>query len=187
VGIDRQAVRRAVFLDRDGVLNAAILRDGKPYPPSSLAEVRILEDVPRALRLLKNAGLQLAVISNQPDVARGTQRRETVEGINNWLASQLPLDRFDVCYHDDADACDCRKPKPGLIVRSAQFLGVEAAASFVAGDRWRDIEAGEAAGCRNVWIDRGYDEKQPSTYDYRATSLLDAAKWIVQQLQLEGM
>ena len=179
-------MKRAVFLDRDGVLNAAVLRDGNPYPPASLSEVRVLEDVPQALRLLKSAGLQLAVISNQPDVARGTQRRETVEAINEWLASQLPLDRFDVCYHDDADACDCRKPKPGLIVRSAQGLGVEATASFVVGDRWRDIEAGKAAGCRSVWIDRGYTEKQPTNHDYRATSLLDAAEWIVQQLATTG-
>lgn len=175
-------MKRAVFLDRDGVINAAVVREGKPYPPASLAEVRILDDVPQALHLLKTAGLRLAVITNQPDVARGTQQREVVEAINSWLGSQLPLDRFEVCYHDEADACDCRKPKPGLIVCSAQAMGVELATGFLVGDRWRDIEAGKAAGCRSVWIDRGYAEKQPENHDFRATSLLDAAKWIVQQL-----
>ena len=173
---------RAVFLDRDGVLNAAILRHGKPYPPATLAEVRILDDVPDALRLLKAAGLRLGVVSNQPDVARGTQSRQVVEAINAWLSAQLPLDRFDVCYHDEQDACECRKPKPGLILRSAKALGVDAAASFVIGDRWRDIEAGRAAGCRNVWIDRGYVEKQPSGHDYRAISLIEAAEWIIKKL-----
>lgn len=175
-------MKRAVFLDRDGVINAAVVREGKPYPPASLAEVHILEDVPQALRLLKAVGLQLAVITNQPDVARGTQQREVVEAINSWLGSQLPLDRFEVCYHDEVDACDCRKPKPGLIMRAAQALGVEVATSFMVGDRWRDIDAGKAAGCRSVWIDRGYAEKQPDNHDHRATSLLDAAEWIVQQL-----
>jgi D-glycero-D-manno-heptose 1,7-bisphosphate phosphatase len=179
-------VKRAVFLDRDGVINAAVVREGKPYPPASLAEVRILEDVPQALRLLKAAGLGLAVITNQPDVARGTQQREVVEAINSWLGSQLPLDRFEVCYHDEADACDCRKPKPGLIVRSAQALGVKVAMGFLVGDRWRDIDTGKAAGCRSVWIDRGYAEKRPCNHDYRATSLYEAAVWIVQQVRLTG-
>jgi D-glycero-D-manno-heptose 1,7-bisphosphate phosphatase len=172
---------RAVFLDRDGVLNAAVVRDGRPHPPSGLDETRILEDVPQALRLLKEAGMQLAVVTNQPDVARGTQRREVVEQINAWLGSILPLDRFEVCYHDEADGCDCRKPKPGLILRSARALGVDERAGFVVGDRWRDIDAGKAAGCRTVWIDRGYKEKRPSGYDCRAASLLEAAQWIIRQ------
>lgn len=172
---------RAVFLDRDGVINAAVVRDGRPYPPDSVGQTRILEDVPQALRCLKDAGMPIAVITNQPDVARGTQKREVVEEINAWLASKLPLDLFEVCYHDEADNCDCRKPKPGLILRSAQALGVDPRIGFVVGDRWRDIEAGKAAGCRTVWIDRGYDEKKPSGYDFRASSLLEAAEWIVQQ------
>ena len=174
--------RRAVFLDRDGVLNAAVLREGRPYPPS-LAEVRIPEGVHEALDLLKIAGLILVVISNQPDVARGAQRRETVEAINAWLGSRLPLDRFEVCYHDDADCCDCRKPKPGLIHRSAKALDIALEESFVVGDRWRDIDAGKAGGCRSVWIDSGYAEKKPTNHDYRATSLLDAATWIIKQLK----
>ena len=174
---------RAVFLDRDGVLNAAIVREGKPYPPASLTDVHMLEDVPKALNLLKAVGFQLVVITNQPDVARGTQKREVVESINAWLGSRLPIDRFEVCYHDEKDSCDCRKPKPGLILRSALAMGVEPATGFVVGDRWRDIEAGKAAGCRCVWIDHGYDERPPADHDYRATSLLEAAEWIVKQLE----
>jgi D-glycero-D-manno-heptose 1,7-bisphosphate phosphatase len=184
MGVSNNALNRVVYLDRDGVINAAIVRDGKPNPPSSVVETHILDDVPQALALLKAAGFHLAVVTNQPDVARGTQRREQVEAINAFLASELRIDHFEVCYHDEADACDCRKPKPGLIYRSARALGVEAQDGFVVGDRWRDIEAGQAAGCRTVWIDRGYDEKSPSGYDYRTTSLLEASKWIVQQISL---
>ncbi len=177
-------MNRAVFLDRDGVINAAMVRDGKPYPPATLGEVRILDDVPEALCLLKAAGLRLAVITNQPDVARGTQRREVVESINAWLGAHLALDQFEVCYHDEVDGCDCRKPKPGLILRSANEMNANVAESFVVGDRWRDIEAAAAAGCRSVWIDRGYSERQPSKHDFRATSLLEAAQWIIQHIEI---
>ena len=182
MGIGGQAVRRAVFLDRDGVINEAVVRRGKPYAPASPAETRIVDDAPQALGLLKKAGFQLAVISNQPDVARGTQTREAVEAINALLARQLPLNLFEICYHDDADGCECRKPKPGLIYRSAKALSVDPASGFVIGDRWRDIEAGRTAGCRTVWIDRGYEEKQPIGYDFRANSLFDAVEWILQHV-----
>ena len=172
-------MNRAVFLDRDGVLNAPIMRDGKPHPPASVTEARMLEGVAQATQLLHEAGFLLAVVSNQPDVARGTQQRANVEAINDWLRSTLPLDHFDVFYHDDADECECRKPKPGLILRSARRLGADPAASFVVGDRWRDVDAGRAAGCRSIWIDRNYAERSPMAHDYRADSLLDAAQWIL--------
>lgn len=183
MGIYDTVNRRAVFLDRDGVLNAVVVREGRPFPPLSLAEVKIPDDVPKAISLLKEAGMVLVVVSNQPDVARGTQRREVVQEINEWLGSQLPLDRFEVCYHDDADCCGCRKPKPGLIHRSAKALNIVVEDSFVVGDRWRDIDAGKAAGCRSVWIDCGYAERKSISHDYRATSLLDAATWIIKQIE----
>lgn len=181
MGIRGQTLNRAVFLDRDGVINAAVVRDGRPYPPYSVGETRILDDVPQALALLRAAGFRIAVITNQPDVARGTQSRDKVEAINAFLRLQLPLDHFEVCYHDEADSCDCRKPKPGLIFRSALALNVDVTKGFVVGDRWRDIEAGRSAGCRTVWIDRDYNEKSPIDYDHRAISLLAAVKWIIQQ------
>lgn len=177
-------MNRVVFLDRDGVINRAMVRDGEPFPPASVEQTEILPDVLEALALLKRSGMLLAVITNQPDVARGSQTRENVEAINAFLAAKLPLDRFEVCFHDDTGNCDCRKPKPGLIRSAARALAGDPVEGFVVGDRWRDIEAGRAAGCRTVWIDRGYDEKSPSGYDYRTTSLLEAAKWIVQQINL---
>jgi len=181
MGVSGQILNRVVFLDRDGVINAAVVRDGRPYPPASVAETRVLDDVPRALELLKAAGFRLAVITNQPDVARGTQTQAAVQAINAFLASKLPLDHFEVCYHDVGDRCDCRKPKPGLIYRSARTLGADPVGGFVVGDRWSDIGAGRLAGCRTVWIDRGYREKIPEGYDHRTTSLLAAAQWIIEQ------
>ena len=148
----------AVFLDRDGVLNRVVLRNGKPHPPPSLKELEILPGVPEALRALKAAGYRLIVVTNQPDVARGAQTREAVEAINAALVAALPLDDVLVCYHDDRDHCDCRKPQPGLLIRAAAKYKIDLAASFMIGDRWKDIEAGRRAGCKTILIDCGYAE-----------------------------
>jgi D-glycero-D-manno-heptose 1,7-bisphosphate phosphatase len=171
--------RRAVFLDRDGVINRAVVREGKPYPPASLEELEILPGVVAALTRLKAAGFILVVVSNQPDVARGTMARETVEAINARLAESLPVDDFRMCYHDSKDSCDCRKPKPGMLVAAARDYGIDLTASFMVGDRWRDVEAGQRAGCKTLFIDYGYDERQPESCDYRVKSLPDAAEVIL--------
>ncbi|MGZ5065720.1 MAG: D-glycero-alpha-D-manno-heptose-1,7-bisphosphate 7-phosphatase [Usitatibacter sp.] len=171
--------RRAVFLDRDGVLNRAVLRGGKPYPPASADETEIVPGAADALARLKEAGYFLIVVSNQPDVARGTATRAQVEAINARLAQDLPIDRFIMCYHDSVDGCDCRKPRPGMLLAGAREFGIDLASSFMVGDRWRDVEAGAAAGCRTVFIDHGYDEKRPESCDYRVSSTSEAASAIL--------
>ncbi|MGA2593079.1 MAG: HAD family hydrolase [Bryobacteraceae bacterium] len=173
-------MNRAVFLDRDGVLTDALLRDGKPYAAVTLAETRIAPDAPAALARLKAAGFLLVVVTNQPDVARGIARREDVEAIHAALRAALPLDACFVCYHDDADACTCRKPLPGLLTQAAAEYGIDLARSFMIGDRWRDVDAGAAAGCRTIWIDRGYREPPPAhAPDARVGTLAAAAEWIL--------
>jgi len=173
-------MKRAVFLDRDGVLTRVLVRDGKAYAPVTLAEMEIDADAPAALARLKAAGFLLVVVTNQPDVARGITRREDVETMHATLRAALPLDAWFVCYHDNADACDCRKPQPGMLLQAAAAHAIDLAASFMIGDRWRDIDAGTAAGCRTIWIDRGYDERAPEhPPDARVDSLRAAADWIV--------
>lgn len=166
-------------MDRDGVINRAIVRDGKPYPPHNIDEVEILPGVYEALQKLRNAHYRLIVVTNQPDVARGTQTRETVEALHKKLKSQLKLDEFRVCYHDDADCCDCRKPKPGLLIEAAKANGIDLGASYMIGDRWRDIEAGQRAGCKTIFIDWGYGEIRPKNYSVSVNSLIDAVEWIL--------
>src|SRR5262245_42336585 len=129
---------RAVFLDRDGVLIEAVVKNGKPFPPDSWLKTRILPNVPAALEQLKEGGFLLIVITNQPDVARGEQKKEVVEHIHSGLRSQLPLDDIYVCYHDDSDQCDCRKPKTGMILEAAQRHSIDLPSSFVIGDRAKD-------------------------------------------------
>jgi D-glycero-D-manno-heptose 1,7-bisphosphate phosphatase len=172
--------RRAVFLDRDGVLNAAFVRDGLPYPPHSVDEVEILPGVEEACTRLRGSGFDLVVVTNQPDIARGTQTLEAVRRINDALLAALPLDEIVICPHDDADGCDCRKPKPGMLEAAAQRRGIDLAASFMVGDRWRDVEAGIRAGCRTLLIDRGYYERSVQP-DVSVADLGEAAVWILQR------
>jgi D-glycero-D-manno-heptose 1,7-bisphosphate phosphatase len=172
-------LRRAVFLDRDGVINRAIVRDGKPYPPASLAELEILPGVLEALQKLHDANYLLVVVTNQPDVARGTSKREEVEIINAFLSSQLPIDDFKTCYHDSSDKCNCRKPLPGAFLEAAQEHNIDLSKSFMVGDRWRDIEAGASAGCKTFFINYRYAEQKPDAPDFIVSSLLEAKKIIL--------
>jgi D-glycero-D-manno-heptose 1,7-bisphosphate phosphatase len=172
-------LNRAVFLDRDGVINRAIVRNGRPYPPSTLAELEVLPGVPDALEKLHAAGFVLIVVTNQPDVARGIQTREVVEEMNETLKKRLPIDEFRVCYHDSVDHCRCRKPQPGAIVEAAEAWDVDLRSSFLVGDRWRDIEAGQRAGCTALFIDYGYDEKYPEEPFVRVASVSEAAEYII--------
>ena len=169
--------RKAVFLDRDGVLNRASVRGGKPYPPRSLQEVELLDGVQEAAGRLRAKGFLLVAVTNQPDVARGTASVKGVEAINALLVDRLGLDLVKTCFHDDDDECACRKPKPGLLLDASRQLDIDLGASFMVGDRWKDIAAGEAAGCTTVFVDHGYAERQPESPDYRCGSLLD---WVNQ-------
>lgn len=172
-------MNRAVFLDRDGVINKAFVRNGKPHPPQNLAELEIIEGVSSALSALKTAGWLLVVISNQPDVARGTLDRSSVDMIDDHLKKNLPIDDFRVCYHDDFDLCNCRKPLPGSILKAAIDYRIDLSKSYMIGDRWKDIEAGKRAGCKTIFIDYGYQEKYPKGYDHSVVSLLEATNIIL--------
>jgi D-glycero-D-manno-heptose 1,7-bisphosphate phosphatase len=171
-------MRRAVFLDRDGTINRAVIRDGLPYAPARVEDVEIPADVPIALRRLAAAGFALVVVTNQPDVARGRQTRENVEAINAALGRSLPLDEFRVCYHDDDDdRCDCRKPKPGLLLRAPAY---DVANSYMIGDRWRDIEAGRRAGVKAaILVESGHTEPYTVEPDVKVRTLNEAADWIL--------
>jgi D-glycero-D-manno-heptose 1,7-bisphosphate phosphatase len=177
---------RAVFLDRDGVLNRTTVENGVPHPPATAAQVELLPGVPDALALLATRGLLRIVVTNQPDVARGAQTREAVEGINQRLLRELPLDAVYTCYHDDPDQCECRKPRGGLIEQASQAFDIDPRASFMVGDRWSDIAAGQAAGCTTFLLDAPYSQSHRCTPDYNVADLLQAARQIVGLLQSTG-
>lgn len=175
------SLRPAVFLDRDGVLNRALMREGRPYPPASLAEFEILPGVEPACRRLKDAGYVLVVATNQPDVGRGTLKREVVEELHAHLCRVLPIDRVEVSYApgggDPPD--EFRKPRPGMLLRAAREMGLDLPRSFMVGDRWRDIDCGHAAGCRTILVDHHYAEELRQAPDHRVKDLAEAADWII--------
>ena len=172
-------MKHAVFLDRDGVINRAIIRNGKPYPPNNIAEVEIFPGVCEAIQKFHDANYIVIVITNQPDVARGTVIRENVEAINSYLLSRCLIDEFMTCYHDDQDNCNCRKPLPGAIIEASIKYGVDLSKSFMVGDRWRDIEAGKRAGCKTIYVSNEYSEKKPLNYDYQVKSLIEVVEIIL--------
>ena len=172
-------VKRAVFLDRDGVINRAFVREGKSYPPDTIEELTILPGVPEALARLRAAGFLNVIVTNQPDVATGKQRREVVEAMHAFLLSQYPIDSVKVCYHAEADHCACRKPRPGMLLEAAGELGIDLAASYMVGDRWRDVGAGQAAGCKCYFLDYGYSEKRPENPYVAVKSLAEAGDLIL--------
>jgi len=172
---------KAVFLDRDGVLNKPVIKDGKPYPPSSVADFEIYPEVFVALRKLRQMNFRICVVTNQPDVARGIQKQSVVEAMHRRLRDALGIKDFYICWHDDADHCDCRKPKPGLITRAAADHRIFLPGSYMIGDRWRDVNCGLAAGCRTIFIDRGYNESLRREPHFRALNLGEAIDIIVSQ------
>ncbi len=171
--------RPAVFLDRDGVLNRPVVRDGKPYPPRSLDEFEVLPGVAEACDALRNAGFVLVVVTNQPDIARGTQTVEDVDRLHRRLNELVRVDAIYVCPHDDADNCECRKPRPGMLLAAAQDHGLDLSRSVCVGDRWRDIEAARRANVRAVHIDWHYQERAAANPDAVVNDLTEAAEWIL--------
>ncbi len=171
-------MRKAVFLDRDGVLNKSIVRDNRPCSPSSLDELVLIDNACRACEQLRASGYLLIGVTNQPDIARGKISREEIEKFNAVVTSEMALDEMRMCPHDDEDACSCRKPKPGMLIVAARSFDIDLSTSIMVGDRWKDIEAGQAAGCRTVFIDYGYNEQKPTRADHICLNLFDAVPWI---------
>ena len=171
--------KKAIFLDSDGVLNTAIMKDGKPLAPTSLASLEIPDEVKPALDQLKAAGYLLICVTNKPDVERGLMTQADVDAIYRKMNHDLPLDDIFICYKENSE---CYKPKPGLLLAAAKQYDIDLALSYMIGDRWRDIGAGQAAGCKTIWINRHYEEKQPfPTADYTVFSLTEAVALILKK------
>jgi D-glycero-D-manno-heptose 1,7-bisphosphate phosphatase len=171
----------AVFLDRDGVLNQVVERDGGTHPPASVEEFAFLPGTVESVRRLHAAGFSLVVVTNQPDVARGRQTREGVEAIHQRLRAELPMLDVLVCFHDDGDGCLCRKPKPGLLLEAAFRWPLDLPRSFIVGDRWSDVVAGQTAGCRAILVETPYSRRERCRPDHCVRGLAEAAEWILAQ------
>jgi D-glycero-D-manno-heptose 1,7-bisphosphate phosphatase len=173
-------VARAVFLDRDGVLVVPEFRDGRSFAPTRLEDYVFYRDAASALWRLKVAGFLLVVVTNQPDVGKGVTDRKVIDDMHALLRESMPVDVIMSCFHTAAENCDCRKPKPGMLLEAALKFRIDLAESFMVGDRASDVEAGRVAGCRTVFIDLNYaSEKKPATQDFTAGNLTEATDIIL--------
>lgn len=178
MGVGSEIKRKAVFLDRDGVLNKAIVKNRKPYPPSSISELEILEGVYNGLQLLRQSGYKLIVITNQPDVSRGKTKIDMVNEINDSILEHLKVDEIMCCFHDDKDNCECRKPKPGMILEAVEKWNIDLSISYLIGDRWRDIQTATNIGLTSILINYDYDEKKIKA-DFECYNFEEAVNFIL--------
>lgn len=174
-----KGMNAAVFLDRDGVLNETVVRDGRPYPPASLADAILLPDAMASVWRLKAEGFVTVVVTNQPDVAKGIQDRKVVDDINAMILQKTKVDAVKVCWCLEGDDCPCYKPKPGMLLEASREMNLDISRSYMVGDRWRDIGAGINAGCKTILIERGYDESGPYRPDISVNSLAEAVDFIL--------
>lgn len=175
---------KALFLDRDGIINKAYVREGKPFPPYNLEELVLLAGVKEALQVSKEMGFLNIIVTNQPDIATGKQSLEMMEKIHTFIIQRILIDDIFVCLHTDFDKCSCRKPLPGMLLSAKEKWQIDFSKSFLVGDRWKDIEAAQAVGCESFFVDYNYNERVPSAPYHRVTSLGEAVKKIRELKQL---
>jgi len=170
-------MKRAVFLDRDGVVNRPLVKNGKPCSPRTFERFELYVGVKDILELYRQEGFLNIVVSNQPDIARGLMSLETLEQMHEFVRNNLPIDDILICPHDDGDGCDCRKPKSGLLLTAAREWQIDLKSSFMIGDQWKDVEAGRNAGCTTILLDYAYN--QDAKPDFRAQDLWSAAEIVL--------
>lgn len=168
-------LNKAVFLDRDGIINQALVRNGLPFSPANVAEFKWVEGIHAVSQQIISSGFDIFCVTNQPDVGRGLQERAIVEVLHQIVQDELPIKKIYVCYHDGASQCDCRKPKPGLLLQAAEEFELNLSRSYLVGDRWKDIDAGNTAGCRTIFLDYDYDEKLRSPPNHVIGSIHEVA------------
>lgn len=162
---------KILFLDRDGVVNQVMVKDGKPMPPQTLDEFSYVPGIFELCDRAKKDGFLIVIVTNQPDISRGLVEDTMVDQFHKKIMRELPIDEIIVCPHDDMHHCDCRKPKPGMLLRALQKYNARKEDCWMVGDRWRDVEAANAAGVPVIWIDYGYDERRPTTAEYIVSDL----------------
>jgi D-glycero-D-manno-heptose 1,7-bisphosphate phosphatase len=164
-----------VFLDRDGVVNKIILKERRPYSPRKLDQLEILDGVRDAVKILKKLGFKVVVVTNQPEISRGLITEDLIMEMHNKISEETGIESFYFCRHDDFHDCECRKPKTGMLLRAAVELDLDFNQSYLVGDRWKDIQAGQKVGCKCYFIDNNYDEPRPIFPFRTVKSLYEAA------------
>lgn len=169
--------KKALFLDRDGVLNAAIIRKGKPFAPKKISEIKLYNNIQNILKILKKV-FYIIVISNQPDVGNGIIKKKKSLKINSIICKKNFIDKYYLCFHTEKEKCKCRKPEIKSIIMAKKKYKLDLSKSFFIGDRKKDIDAGNKSGCTTIFIDRKYREEKPKIFKYKCRSTKEALTWI---------
>ena len=172
-------VTKAIFLDRDGVLNDSILRNGKPHAPRHFSEYKLLPGVKEATQKLADAGFILLVVTNQPDIGNKLVDPAEVEKMNQFLLETLPISKIYMCPHTQSAGCTCRKPAPGMLFQGKAEFNIDMQQSYMVGDRYSDVQAGLAAKCQTIFIDYKYIETPDFSGSIRVGSLLEACQHLL--------
>lgn len=172
-------MNRAAFLDRDGVVNRAIIREGRAVAPRSLEDFHFMPGIHVLTEKLRQAQYKIIVVTNQPDVFYGYVDRATVDEMHRIVRHELQIDDIRVCFHIDAHNCDCRKPKPGLLLSAAKDFDLDLRQSFIIGDTGRDMDAGKAVNCRTILLDGGYAQEHLENADDVIHSLYEVGDLIL--------
>jgi len=174
-------MNKAVFLDRDGVVNKPMIKEGKPYPPLSINELELMPGVVEGCKILRSAGYLLVIATNQPDVGRGTMSQDVVEEIHRHLQTEIGFDRIEVCYESGNGGLEypMRKPAPGMLLHAASNMNIDLTGSWMIGDRWRDVDCGTNAGCKTIFIDLEYSEKLHSKPNFIVKNFSEAVAKIL--------
>lgn len=164
-------MNKCVFWDRDGTINYPIIIDGKSHPPDCVEHLQLVFGIRQLMDKICKMGYLNIVVTNQPDYARGLQTKEEIEKINNAIVEYLPLDGLFVCYHDNSDNCECRKPKPGMLLKAKEKYDIDFSHSWLIGDFPSDVKAGKAVGCKTIFIEGNYKEILTEQPDYIVKSI----------------
>ena len=156
-------MKPAVFIERDGILNAVNVSGRQQVSPQRLEQFQPHTEVAPLLQELKAAGLLLIVTTNQPGISRGSLSRRELDRMHECLRAAFPMDDLLVCPHEDADHCPCRKPKPGLLLEASYKWGIDLIRSFVISDKWQDAEVARRAGATSLllqspWLGDGHHD-----------------------------
>ena len=174
-------MQAAVFLDRDGVLNRSLVRDGKSYAPRRMEDFKLLPYAVTSVEKLLKVGFLVIVVTNQPDINNGLVSIESVNAMHSILKEKTHVTDIFLCPHSQNEGCHCRKPKPGMLMAAAKKYNIDLQKSFMVGDRSSDVDAGLEAGCRAIFLNRHYKEPSPLKQEKTFSSLNSVTNYIIHQ------
>jgi len=177
----RKLKNKAIFLDRDGIINKIVKDNGIIRSPRSLKEFNINFHIKKYLNFFKKNSFLNIIITNQPEYKRGYLKKKVILKFHKKIKEKLPVDKIYVCYDLNNDSF-FRKPNPGMLIKASKDLNIDFKKSYFIGDRYKDIYAGNRIKCKTIFIDFNYNEKKPKRFFYCSKSLIGGLNKIKKEI-----